>query len=90
MAELDKRVGPFTVKQWAVGGVGGVLSYLGYRWWANRNAANAAAAQTATTGGTTIPPGGALGGYGGGLPRKRWLLALEAEPATSREGARTG
>jgi methylated-DNA-[protein]-cysteine S-methyltransferase len=37
-----------------------------------------------------VRTGGAIGGYGGGLPRKRWLLALEAEPATSREGARTG
>ena len=37
-----------------------------------------------------VRTGGALGGYGGGLPRKRWLLALEAQPATSREGARTG
>jgi methylated-DNA-[protein]-cysteine S-methyltransferase len=37
-----------------------------------------------------VRTGGAMGGYGGGLPRKRWLLALEAEPATSREGARTG
>jgi methylated-DNA-[protein]-cysteine S-methyltransferase len=35
--------------------------------------------------------GGAIGGYGGGLPRKRWLLALETGvPATSREGAPTG
>jgi methylated-DNA-[protein]-cysteine S-methyltransferase len=37
-----------------------------------------------------VRTGGSIGGYGGGLPRKRWLLALEAEPATSREGARTG
>ena len=37
-----------------------------------------------------VRTGGAIGGYGGGLPRKRWLLALEAQPATSREGARTG
>jgi methylated-DNA-[protein]-cysteine S-methyltransferase len=36
--------------------------------------------------------GGAIGGYGGGLPRKRWLLALEggSEVATSREAVRTG
>jgi len=25
-----------------------------------------------------IRTGGAIGGYGGGLARKRWLLALEA------------
>jgi methylated-DNA-[protein]-cysteine S-methyltransferase len=25
-----------------------------------------------------VRTGGAIGGYGGGLPRKRWLLALEA------------
>jgi methylated-DNA-[protein]-cysteine S-methyltransferase len=39
-----------------------------------------------------VRAGGAIGGYGGGLPRKQWLLALEtAEPATtSREGVRTG
>jgi len=24
-----------------------------------------------------VRTGGAIGGYGGGLPRKRWLLALE-------------
>ena len=38
-----------------------------------------------------VRSGGAIGGYGGGLQRKRWLLALEAgEPATSREAAPTG
>ena len=25
-----------------------------------------------------VRTGGAIGGYGGGLPRKRWLLALES------------
>ena len=38
-----------------------------------------------------VRSGGAIGGYGGGLPRKRYLLALEAgSAATSREAARTG
>ncbi len=30
-----------------------------------------------------IASGGGLGGYGGGLDRKRWLLALEGAPLTS-------
>ena len=38
-----------------------------------------------------VRTGGAIGGYGGGLPRKHWLLALEAgSGATSREGAPSG
>jgi methylated-DNA-[protein]-cysteine S-methyltransferase len=37
-----------------------------------------------------VRTGGALGGYGGGLPRKRWLLALEGAGPTSREAARSG
>jgi methylated-DNA-[protein]-cysteine S-methyltransferase len=38
-----------------------------------------------------VRSGGTIGGYGGGLQRKRWLLALEAgAPATSREAAPTG
>jgi methylated-DNA-[protein]-cysteine S-methyltransferase len=28
--------------------------------------------------------GGSLGGYGGGLPRKRWLLELEGAPLRAR------
>ena len=34
--------------------------------------------------------GGALGGYGGGLPRKRFLLELEGALPTSRAAARSG
>ena len=39
-----------------------------------------------------VRTGGNLGGYGGGLPRKAWLLRLEnvREPATSRAAARFG
>jgi methylated-DNA-[protein]-cysteine S-methyltransferase len=38
-----------------------------------------------------VRSGGTIGGYGGGLQRKRWLLALEAgAQATSREAAPTG
>ena len=37
-----------------------------------------------------VRTGGALGGYGGGLPRKRFLLELEGALPTSREAARSG
>jgi methylated-DNA-[protein]-cysteine S-methyltransferase len=36
-----------------------------------------------------IGAGGALTGYGGGLERKRWLLALEASAAGRADRART-
>ena len=39
-----------------------------------------------------VRTGGAIGGYGGGLPRKRWLLDLESggmPPATSPVAARS-
>ncbi|TMF15703.1 MAG: methylated-DNA--[protein]-cysteine S-methyltransferase [Chloroflexi bacterium] len=37
-----------------------------------------------------VRTGGALGGYGGGLPRKRFLLELEGALPTSRAAARSG
>ena len=37
-----------------------------------------------------VRTGGALGGYGGGLPRKRFLLELEGALPTSRAAAHSG
>jgi len=37
-----------------------------------------------------VRAGGALGGYGGGLPRKRFLLELEGALPTNPEAARSG
>ena len=37
-----------------------------------------------------VRTGGALGGYGGGLPRKRFLLELEGALPTSLVAARSG
>jgi hypothetical protein len=51
------KVGPFTGRQWLIGGVGAGVLFFGYRWWRNRQAGAALGASTALAGGTTIPPG---------------------------------
>lgn len=59
MADLNAKAGPFTRKQWLIGGGGGMLAYLGFRWYRNRSGSGAAATSTAPAGGDSIPAGAA-------------------------------